>query len=60
MRLDMEAEIEEQVTAKFRQNFRVPHMLYKTEILPMAAERWFPNWYPDKVDACGKRWPTWN
>ena len=60
MMLDMETEIDGRVVTKFRRNFRVLYKLYKTEILPLAAEWWFPNWHPDKVNACGKRWPTWN
>ena len=60
MRLDMETEIDGRVATKFRRNFRVPYKLYKTEILALAAEWWFPNWHSDKVDACRKRWPTWN
>lgn len=50
----MELDPEGRVATKFRRNFRVPYSLYKTQVLALAKERWWPQWHADKVDACLK------
>ncbi len=50
----MEQEPEGRVATKFCCNFCVPYTLYKTQVLALAKERWWPKWHADKVDTCLK------
>ncbi|KAI2512244.1 Plant transposon protein [Fragilaria crotonensis] len=54
MTLNMEVEPQGRVAKKFRRNFRVPYLMYKTKILAMAKDRWWPTWHDKKVDAFGR------
>jgi Plant transposon protein len=40
---------------RFRRNFTVPYRIYNSQILPMAIQRWWPNWHADQVDAFHRR-----
>ena len=54
MTLNMEVEPQGRVAKKFRQNFRLPYLMYKSKNLAMAKDRWWPTLHHKEVDAFGR------
>ena len=54
MTLNMEVEPQGRVAKKFRRNFRLPFLMYKSKVLAMAKDRWWPTWHDKEVDAFGR------
>ena len=54
MTLNMEVEPQGRVAKKFRRRFRLPYLTYKSKVLAMAKDRWWPTWHDKEVDAFGR------